>query len=233
MISLLLPYWNRQTAADRAIALLAQHYTYWDQLEVIVIDDGSHIPFVKPKCALDIEVLALPKKDEPKSPATCWNEGAKAARGNIIVLSCIEILHDKPVLEKMLAELWAQGPMGYVLAAAYCPELNEWHCHSQHASRGAPVLPQGTGRAFCGMLYKDMYWKAGGWDEDYRDGAGYEDIDFVYRMQAAGAKFVIRDDLVVTHPKTDATTSWGAGKFERNRMLLKRKWPCSTLFASR
>lgn len=225
MISLVLPYWDRQVAADDAMWSIADAYPDLD-LEVVIVDDGSPEPFVLRPMPLQVLCIRMPQKSEPKSPVTCWNEGVSLAQGDLIALSCIEILHPKPVLEQMAAELERIGQKGYVLAAAYCPDSGEWHCHSTFRSAQAPELPPGCGRAFLGMMHRSLYEEAGGFDEDYREGAGYEDIDFVYRMQRAGAKFSIRDDLVVTHPKKGATIRWSAEKFSRNRALLMEKWPC-------
>lgn len=221
MISLILPYWDRQEAADKAFELLVKNYSNLD-IEIIVVDDGNKVPFKKSDLPLNIKVLTLPLKEAPKSPVTPWNEGIKIASGDIIILSCIEILHDKPIIEAMLAELEKLGKDGYVLAAAWCPEQNEWHCHS---TVKLPRNPAGTGLSFFGMMYKDLYWKAGGFDEEYRDGAGYEDNDFINRMLAVGAKFKICDDLVVIHPKSKATITWPDGAFERNKDLFYKKWP--------
>jgi GT2 family glycosyltransferase len=85
-------------------------------------------------------------------------------------------------------------------------------------------MPEGFGRAFCGALHKSLFQKAGGWDEDYRDGAGWEDIDWAQRLKRAGAVPVIRDDLTVIHPKKGATIRWGADQFARNRALYEQKW---------
>lgn len=223
MISLILPYWNRQGAADRALELIGRQYAHLD-LEVIVVDDGNPVPFSAPRFPLDLRVVTMAQKYEAKSPVTCWNVGVKLARGDLIALSCIEVLHREPVLAEMAHELAGLGPKGYVLAAAWCPELDEWHCHSRFRSAGAPELPAGCGRAFLGLMHRDLYQAAGGFDEEYREGAGYEDIDFVYRLQRAGAEFRIRDDLVVAHPKAGASIAWGSEKFARNAALLQRKW---------
>ena len=223
MISLLLPYWDRQEAADKALALLAHHYSGLD-LEVIVVDDGNAVPFQKPDVALDIRVITLPRKDLPKSPVTCWNVAAKEARGEILCLSCIEVLHETPVIPALMERL--ADPKSYVLAAAWCPELG-WQCHS---SVKLPLVPVGTGLAFCAVLRKDLYFAAGGFDEDYRDGAGYEDKDFINRLLKAGAKFDIRDDLVVVHPKAGATIHWPAGSFDRNQAIFQAKWSTPVTF---
>lgn len=237
MISLILPYWDRQPAADQALALLARGYRGLD-LEIIVVDDGSPTPFVAPDWVHEdpevgrapdpqkprLRVVRLPAKQEPKSPVTCWNAGVRAARGDLIAISCIEILHHDPVLAQMAEELERQGPDGYVLAAAWCPDLREWHCHSMAASRGAPPVPAGTGRAFLGIMHRGLYERVGGFDEVFREGAGWEDMDFILRMQRAGAKFCIRDDLVVIHTKAGASIAWGREKFARNKAIFDERW---------
>ncbi len=220
-ISLILPYWDRQEAADRALALLARTYVDID-MEVIVVDDGNPIPFAVPDIDLNIRVVTLPVKHDPKSPVSAWNAGVSAASGKIIVLSCIEILHEAPVLEQMAEAVEDIGELGYVLASAWCPETQSWHCHS---SVKVPRNPAGTGIAFCGAMHKSLFDKAGGFGEEYREGAGYEDNDFINRVLVAGGRFKIRDDLVVVHPKTGASIEWGAAKFARNEALYYDKWP--------
>lgn len=220
MISLILPYWDRQEAANKAIHLLEKQYPGMD-LEVVVVDDGNKIPFVSPATSLNLKVIRLPNKPNPTPQSRAWNAGVHAATGNIICLSCVEILHEKPVLQKMAEQLKQMGKNGYVLASAWCPEINDWQCHS---SFEVETLPKGTGPSFCGMLYRKTFDIVGGFDENYHDGAGYEDKDFVYRLLDAGVKFKIMDDLTVIHPKTGASIQWPSKGFERNRKLYMKKW---------
>lgn len=221
-ISLILPYWNRQAAADVALARLALLYPYLD-LEVIVVDDGDPEPFRVPLLDLNLMCLRLPQKTRPMSPVTCWNMGASIATGDVIALSCIEVLHERPILAEMLEELTERGPMAYVLAAAWCPEQRQWHCHT---TVHFPECPPKTGPNFCALMHRSLFQLVGGFDEVYREGAGYEDRDFIQRMHRAGAQFVIRDDLVVTHPKTGATIRWGAEQFARNEAIYRARWLC-------
>lgn len=214
-ISLLLPYWERQEAADKALESLKQYQNL--DLEIIVVDDGSPVPFKAPE-GLAIKVIRLPDKQEPKSPVTCWNEAAKVATGDVLVISCIEVIHETPILEELTKDLEKDD---YVLAAAWCPEENRWHTHS---TVHVPDCPNGTGLGFCAALHGELYRRAGGWGEEYRDGAGYEDRDWIRRLLSVGAKFKIRDDLKVIHPKTGASISWGPEKFKRNLELFQSKW---------
>ena len=213
MLSLILPYWDRQEAANRSLELLARTYKGFD-FEVVIVDDGSD--FIKPDVDLNMKVVRLPKKNVPKSPAVPLNEGVKASSGDVIVLSCIEILHETPVLQAMQPE-----GKDYILAAAWCPDEHKWHCHS---SIHPPLNPKGTGLNFCAALRKELFMEAGGFDEDYRDGAGYEDNDFVNRLLKVGANFIHRDDLVVVHPKRGARTKWLPEMFSRNKQLFEEKW---------
>lgn len=219
-ISLILPYWDRQAAADKALRQMGALYAGLD-LEVVVVDDGNVIPFVAPDVPLNIKVIRRPLKSEPKSCISAWNEGVRQSSGEIIVLSCIEVLHEKPVLAQMAEHLYSLGESGYVLAAAWCPEHGIWHCHS---TVSVPDCPSGTGISFCGALHRSLFEKVGGFDEAYAEGAGYEDRDFIRKLVSAGAKFVIRDDLAVTHPKAGASISWPAGHFERNEAIYRAKW---------
>jgi hypothetical protein len=220
MISLILPYWDRQQAADIALDLLAQQYADLD-IEVVVVDDGNRIPFKVPDLPLKFNIITLPFKDAPKCPATAWNAGVAASTGDIVALSCVEILHTNKILDKMESVTRAAGDDAYVLAAVYCPDQKKWHCHSSVA---VPGCPDGTGIAFLGTMHRELWDRAGGFDEDYRDGAGYEDRDFIHRMVKAGANFIIADELVVIHPKRAATIRWEQSGFARNEAIFKKRW---------
>jgi glycosyltransferase involved in cell wall biosynthesis len=220
MISLILPYWNRQRAADIGLASIAKCYTGMN-LEVIVVDDGSDIAFEPPSLSIDVRVISLPIKREPKSPVVPWNVGVEKAKGEFIALSCVEVIHMEPVLEQLAMQAEALGEKGYALAAAWCPDTREWHCHS---SRKLEYCPPGTGLSFLGVMRKSLYQSIGGFDERYRDGAGWEDRDFINRLYLEGAVFTICDNLVINHPKADATIRWGREKFARNEELFKRRW---------
>ncbi len=224
-VSLILPYWDRQEAADKALGLLWQTYAPMfkaGELEVVLVDDGSN--FIWPTRAgfINMKVVRLPVKSVPMSPCVAWNAGVKEACGDMVVLSCVEVLHENPVIQELVERAKALGPDGYALGATWCPESESWHCHS---TVEVPGLPEGVGIGFCGAMSKSLYLKAGGFDEEYREGAGYEDRDFIQRLLKVGAKFRVCDDLVVTHPKTGASIQWPSGGFERNLKLYVSKWP--------
>jgi GT2 family glycosyltransferase len=52
-------------------------------------------------------------------------------------------------------------------------------------------------------MSKANYLKIGGFDERYCAGIGFEDEDFVDRVEGKGIRIVTRDDLVTAHLEHD------------------------------
>lgn len=231
MISLILPYWDRQVATNESLRLMVEHYHDLD-LEIVVVDDGNEIPFhASAALPLKIKVVRLPIKSFPLNPCVPYNRGVEAAEGEYIALSNPEILHKRPVLQRMLAKAMAEGESAYVMAACWCAEELRWHAHStlrrSDDSDVGAYVPAGADYHFMSVLHRSLWNKAGGFDEGYRDGAGYDDPDFVRRLDRARAKFFMCDDLVVNHPRKGARANWTREMFERNRALFMGKWkPC-------
>lgn len=226
MISLILPYWSRQCAADAALQSLARVYADLD-LEVVVVDDGSPVAYRTPEgMPWPVRVIRLPEKNGPLNPCVPINTGALSARGEILAISSVEMIHDKPVLPAMRDELLGLGPRGYVLAACWEPKHQRWHAHSSLNGRVVEGvrMPAWSNYHFLGMLRRELWQEIGGMDEDYRDGAGYDDPDLVLRLARAGARARIRDDLVITHQRSRARSAWTDAMFERNRRLFISKW---------
>lgn len=226
MISIVLPYWQRQKVANTALALMAKQYPELD-LEIIIVDDGDPVPFVAPSgLPWPVRVLRLPTKQGPLNPCVPINRGVAIANGEFIALSGPEMIHVKPVLAEMRAEIESSGEDTYVLAAVWYAEAKVWHVHSSLCAQsvvGVP-MPAGSHYHFMSMMSRSLWDRAGGLDEDYREGTGYDDPDFVKRLERAGARFVLRDDLVVEHVRRGAHAAWTKEMFERNKQIFRSKW---------
>lgn len=213
-----MPYFMRQAALDRSLAALQRFYPW---AEIVICDDGSPDPVRAPGC----QIVTLPRKEYALNPCVPMNRAVARARGQILVLTGPEIEHREPVLWYMALGL---GPDDYVIAA--CRDTDgAWLAasHLRGGQDGRGPMPGGSGFHFCAMLHRSLFERAGGFDEEYRDGQAFDDNDWLFRLARAGARFRLRDDLVVWHHRTPC--QWPAGGHERNRQRFAAKWtetPC-------
>jgi hypothetical protein len=204
---------------------MAELYPSLD-MEVIVVDDGSSEPYCAPEgMPWRVNVIRLPAKSYPLNPCLPINIGASSAAGTVIAISNPEIMHRTAVLPELVGSL---ANVDYVAAACWCPDVKRWHAHSTrqplYADKTQIKMPQDAQYHFLAVLPRDLYRLVEGFDCDYREGAGYDDNDWLLRLNRAGARFAIRDDLVVDHSRNGAHAAWTREMFERNRQVFLSKW---------
>lgn len=218
MISIVMPYYMRQAALDRSLASIRTQYPDAG-FEIVICDDGSPVPVVAPGC----RVVSLPMKDHALNPCVPINRAVAESSGDPLVLTNPEIEHRTPVIERMAEGI---GPDDYVMAACL-DESGAWLCasHVCPGGSGRGAMPEGAGFHFCAMLHRELFERAGGFDEEYRAGQAFDDNDWLFRLQRAGARFRLRDDLVVWHHRVPCR--WPTGGHARNRMLFASKWGVS------
>ena len=219
VISVCMPYYNgasmsgdRQALLDVSLAAYRRLY----DVEISICDDGSPVPVNAPGCV----VTSLPTKDYALNPCVPINRAVDASSGDVIVLTNPEIEHREDVFSRMLEAL---EPGGYVTAS--CRDRSRWIAHSSiphEASALRAPRPEGSQFHFCAMFHRELWDKAGGFDEDYREGHAFDDNDWLWRVEDVGARFVHLDDCVVYHTHTG--TKWPKGGWERNAMMLASKW---------
>lgn len=190
----------------------------------MVVNDGSDDLPVLPA---DVTLVDLRRKDRALNPCVAINAGARAARGDVLMLTNPEVQHRTAILDGLLATLEEVGERGYVSAACWSPKHRFWFAHSTDMPRpeavGRAPSPPGAALHFCAVLHRSLFDEIGGFSEEYRDGQGYEDNDFLWKLHAAGARFAIRDDLVTEH--VDCPPSqWPPGGQARNRAIFEAKW---------
>lgn len=226
LISVVMPYWRRQ----RALLVNVENYSrlYDDEdVEMIVVDDGSPEPAVVPAgLPIMVTVLRLPKKFAALNPCVPINKGVAVSRGEFVVLTNPEVIHRDSILDEMRLRLVDMGPKGYIAAA--CRGRKWWYCHStlmpEPSSVGRAPCPEGAGLHFCAMLHRSLFDEIGGFTEAYREGQGYEDSDFLWKLDRAGAKFAICDDFVTDHVECPGS-SWPDGGAARNKAIFNAAWP--------
>lgn len=213
-ISVAMPYWNRQTLLEQSLAAYAKVYPKLD-IEFSICDDGSLFPVKAPGC----KVTTLPLKTRALNPCVPINVAVRACTRDIIVLTNPEIEHREPVLLQMLEAL--KGPNDYVMAACHDPELGVIAGEgTPYGRQGRLPIPRGADLHFCVMFHRELFERAGGFDDEYRFGLGCDDNDWLWRLYVAGANFK-RVPGVVWHHRT--LHRW-PGTLEKNAALLEKKW---------
>lgn len=186
-------------------------------LEFSICDDGSFLPVEGEDPRQTI--TKLPLKCEPKNPCVPINIAVRQASSEIIVLTNPEIEHRDPVLYDMLAAL--EGPDDYVMTGCRDTRGGEWFAGPE---REMENVPRGTYFHFCVMFHRALFERAGGFDEAYREGHGYDDNDWLWRLQNVGARFKYVPG-VTWHCKDPRVSSfWKGPLLARNRALLEQKW---------
>lgn len=221
-----MPYWRRREVLSQNLARYSDLYPNL-RMEIIVVDDGSpEPPDVSGEYPWPVRLISLPPKQHALNPSVPINRGVAAADGEVIVLTGPEVVHRSQILAAMRGKLAELGPTGYVGAACWGGKW--WYCHStlmpEPSSVGRAKMPDGAPLHFCTMLHRQFFNEVGGFDEEYRDGLGYEDNDFLWALASHGAQFAICDDLVTDHLPCPRS-QWPAGGAARNRAIFERKWP--------
>lgn len=214
MISVCMPYWERQAILSRNLKAYRKLYGHLD-LEISICDDGSPEPVRAPGCA----VTYLPRKEVGKNPCVPINAAIRASRGEIIVLTNPEIEHREDVLTGMLAMM--EHPDDYVTVS--CQDVSgQWLAGPEvdYRACGRMPVPAGAHFHFCAMFTRELFEKAGGFDEAYRDGRACEDNDWLWRLDEIGARFKLAPGVVYHHQTPHAYV----GRAATNVELLKRKW---------
>lgn len=225
VVSVVMPFWRRQDVLTRNLQRYRELYPAFP-LEILVVDDGSPEPAaIGGDFPWPVHLIRLPAKTEPKDSVLPLNVGAQAARGKYLLLTGPEIIHRAPMLEGLVETERGVGSLAHVSPAVWGGSW--WYCHSTDMPADAKVgrapSPSGAALHFCALLRRDVFWAVRGFDEAYRDGAGYSDNDFLWKLHDIGVRFAIRDDLVADHVECPRC-KWPGGAFARNRAIFEKKW---------
>lgn len=210
-----MPYWQRQKELDRSLAAYRRIYGHLD-LEISICDDGSPVPVLADGCV----VTRLPAKKIGLNPCVPINAAVRASSGDVIVLTNPEVEHREDVLTGMLSML--EHPDDYVTVA--CRDVSGMWIAGPEVNyafaNGRMPVPEGAHFHFCAMLTRELFERVGGFDEEYRFGRSLEDNDWLWSLDAAGARFKLAPGMV-WHYRTPHAY---AGSHPANLDRLTRKW---------
>jgi hypothetical protein len=214
VISVCMPYWARQAELDRSLAAYARVYPALP-LQFSICDDGSPEPVNAPGCV----VTRLPSKRIGLNPCVPLNAAVRASSSDVIVLTNPEIEHREDVLSAMYAMLESRDD--YVTVA--CRDVSGmWLAGPEvdYSKNGRLPVPPGSHFHFCAMLTRELFERVGGFDEGYRNGRSCDDNDWLWSLEAAGARFKLAPGTVWHHKTPHAYQ----GTHASNRDRLIGKW---------
>lgn len=182
-VAICMPYYERLERLRQTLSSFEDAGYYDENIGVSIVDDGS-IEEPVPKEIADhpnITVSYLPQKNGWKNPCVPLNLSVKQVESKVVLLQSPETYHPESIIPKM--KMLLETPQEVVLSQVQVVGQKgmEWYAHPEHR----PLKYW-----FCCMLYRWFYDSIGGFDEGYREGQGFDDDDFVLRLDQAGAEWV-------------------------------------------
>lgn len=224
VVSVVMPFWQRQDVLTRNLRRYRELYADYP-LEIVVVDDGSPDPArIEDSFPWPVHLIRLPAKAGPMDSVVPLNIGAQFACGEFLLLTGPEIIH-RTALIPGLVEMAGGKALAHVSPAVWGGSW--WYCHStdmpDDRKVGRAPSPPGAALHFCALLKRDLFWAVGGFDQQYREGAGYSDNDFLWKLADIGVSFSIRDALIADHVECPRC-KWPQDGFARNKAIFERKW---------
>lgn len=203
-LSVIVPAYNCAPTLARVITSLAASDLPRGEWELIVADDGS-TDTETPRVALMADRVVR-VADGPGGPGRARNDGAEAARGEVLVFVDADVCVSRTAL-RQFAELFRATPALGAAFGAYdlAPEApglvsqyrNLLH-HYVHSTSPGPAV---TFWAGCGAVRRTAFEATGGFDAVRYRRPQIEDIELGYRLSALGWPILLVPEIMGTHLK--------------------------------
>lgn len=203
--SIIIPAYNAAcTLAPLLDSLAAKDLT---DFEIIVVDDGSGDGTQELVAGRD-RVLCV-RQEERRGPAAARNRGAALAGGEWLVFTDADTCYLPDTLEHIRETVSQCDGDAFVGTYAGRP-ANEgfmprykglWELvtiDERLLARGGDYIPYNTWAPRPGLVKKAVFEAVGGFNERFR-GADLEDMEFGYRMTAAGYKIYFAPRIKILH----------------------------------
>jgi hypothetical protein len=228
---------------DYQLFVMEDQKNYLDSLEhmnlVSLVDEFEDIPIhhlyygkeeIYNPCEMFnrmVESVRIHLYDEGIRGTDAWK---KAAKEHFLVLTNPECFHTVDILGGLDGYM-AEDPEQYVVCSCKSVynqntiehfedlkyDIEMWYVHGEHYPRKIH---------FCTCISLENYDKAYGFDHRYIHGIGYEDDDFVRKVQAEDIKITHADELVTLHQAH--SRGYGAPDYtellKKNEAIYKEKW---------
>ena len=196
--------------------------------EIVLVCDGANKVAQEAAESFGARHVELPRR---LGPAHARNQGAFAARGDILLFVDADVLVPTDVVAKINAALDRENGVAACFgsyddapaATNFLSQYKNLFHHYVHQNSPTEASTFWTG---CGAIFKDLFEKLGGFNENF-DLPSVEDIEFGYRLRDAGYRVRLIHGLQVKHLKR-----WNALLLLRTD-LFRRAIPWTRLLLTR
>lgn len=198
--SFVIPYYDRLDQFAQTLRTFHEFYSVRTDWELVVVDDSKSTPVMTKHLFILLDSYPDFNVNYVRSmasgawnPSTAFNEGVQASNGGILILTNPECKHSCDILSELDKE-FSESINTYVICA--CMSLKKdgsfhmWYQHSKERNEKYH---------FCSAISKENYYRAGGFNDAYTSGYGYDDNSFRDRVLRLNGPVSVRDDLVVIH----------------------------------
>jgi len=211
--SIIMPYMDRAILLHNTLLSFSYWYSDRDDWEVVIVKDSKcvkgdelfEVVDIWRRKGMDICIIEQNAED-CYGPSKLFNRGVAECQGQYVILTSPEVYHNTDILDG-LDNIFDDNPDQYIVCACQSlgrrkmntaarrykqlqGEFKEWFQHSVHR----PARYH-----FCSALKKELYFKIGGFDEEFSLGFCFDDDDFRDSVIKAGIVLIQNDDLITSH----------------------------------
>lgn len=199
-ISVVVPVYN--DAGHLAACLDALRRSHTAPLECIVVDDGSSDDSASVAEAAGATVL---RQSSRQGPAAARNLAAAHASGDVLFFVDADVCVHPDTIGRVLHRFGPDSRLDAVIgsyddAPAAPGFISQYKNLLQHYVHQNGRETANTFWSGCGAMRRDVFLRAGGFDESYSRPC-VEDIEFGHRLLLAGHRIVLDPTITVKHLK--------------------------------
>jgi glycosyltransferase involved in cell wall biosynthesis len=201
--SVVIPARNEGARIGRLVAAVLAQRPAGEELEVLVVDDGSTDDTGAAAAAVGARVLAIPRQPSGGNPAAARNQGAAAATGDLLVFLDADCFPGDGWLRTLLAghdagEVVVGGAFDAapgLPASARCDYYTgRYHVHSRRPAGVVPNHPPGNL-----SVRRELFLSTVGFTEAQPVAYAHEELAWQAELRRAGHRIAFAPAAVVYH----------------------------------
>jgi len=224
--SVIIPAFNAGKTLPDTLVALKQQSVSPDEYEVIVVDDGSTDETAALAHRFGAQCITQPNR----GPAAARNHGVRVARGEIILFTDADCIPDRDWIRQMTLPFQNERTVG--VKGAYRTRQTDLAARFAQAEFEdrydllKTVAAIDMVATYSAAFRRDVFITIGLFDESFPV-ANNEDVEFSYRLCAAGYILEFNPEALVYHRHPDSFTKYLILKFKRGywRMVVYRNYP--------